>query len=99
MGARRPWVEDYLWWKTTISGRQPLVVTPPLDSHSTTEPQPELLSAVSTRNRIFLHRKMYAALKEDIFRQRRLNHYDIEVRRGKDNWTNHALLISKKEYD
>ena len=27
-------------------------MTPPLDSHSTTEPKLEILSAVSTRNRI-----------------------------------------------
>ena len=61
---RQPLVEDNLWWKTTFGGRQPSgeagVVTPPHDIHSTT--RLELLSAVSTRNRICHQRKMYAAL-------------------------------------
>ena len=48
--GRRPLVEDNLQRKTTFGGRQPLVVTPPLDSDIRTEPKPELLSAVSTRN-------------------------------------------------
>ena len=45
------------------------VWTPTLDSHSTTEPKPELLSAVSTINKICHRRKMYASLfskKEDV---------------------------------
>ena len=37
--------------------------------------------------------------KEDIFRQRRLNHYDIGVGRGKDNWTHHASIILQMEDD
>ena len=37
-------------------------MTPPIDSHSTTEPKPEFLSAGSNRNRICHRRKMYAAL-------------------------------------
>ena len=76
--GRQPLGEDDLLWKATFGGRQPLVeedflskmtfggrqtsVIPPLDSHSTTEPKLELLSAVSTRNRICHHRTMYAAL-------------------------------------
>ena len=55
-------MEDDLWWKMTFGGRQPSVVTPPLDSHSTTEPKEELLSAVSTGSRICHCRKMNVAL-------------------------------------
>ena len=45
-----------------FGGRLPLVVTAPLNSHSTNEPKFELLSAVPTGNRICHRRKMYAAL-------------------------------------
>ena len=41
---------------------QKLLMTPPLDSHNTTEPNPEMLSAVSTRNRICHHGKIYVTL-------------------------------------
>ena len=37
-------------------------MTPVFDSHSTTEPKPELLSADSNRNRICRCGKMYMAL-------------------------------------
>ena len=86
-GGRQPLVEDNLQQKTIFSGRQPSVVddfqwnatfllTPFLYSHSTTETKLELLSTVSTGNRICHHRKMYVALcmhtcaKKDISRQR-----------------------------
>ena len=46
--GRRPSVENDLWWKKTFGGRCPSMVTSPIDSHSTTEPKLELLSAVST---------------------------------------------------
>ena len=68
VGGRQSLVEDDRRWKTTyggrrpVDGRRPSVVTPPLDSHSTTEPKLELLSAVSTGTRICHCRKMYAAL-------------------------------------
>ena len=80
--GRQRSVEDDVWWKTTFGGIQHSVVTPPLDNHSTTEPKPELLSAVSTGNRI-IHRRQcmrhcavhaHVCRKEDIFRQRQLNH-------------------------
>ena len=62
-------------------------MTPTFDSHITTEPKSEMLSAVSTGNRIFRDRKMYVAQahmcrKDDIFRQRRLIHYNIGVGMG-----------------
>ena len=55
--------------------------TPHLDSHSTTDPKPEILSAVQTGNRIsrdgrnvrgIMHVRMLK--KDDICWQRRLNH-------------------------
>ena len=39
-----------------------MFMTPPLDSHSTTEPEMEMLSAIATKNRICRCGKMYAAL-------------------------------------
>ena len=39
-----------------------MFTTPHLDSHSTTDPKPEILSAVLTGNRISHDGKMYAAL-------------------------------------
>ena len=54
--GRRPLTEDNLWWKSTFDGRQPFIglhyitgkisTTTHLDSHSTTNPKPEFLSAV-----------------------------------------------------
>ena len=61
-------------------------MTPPLDSHSTTEPKPEMLSSVSTGNRNLMswknvfgivHAHMYR--KDDNFRQKQRNHYNIGV--------------------
>ena len=61
-------------------------MTPPLDNHSTTKPKPEMLSSVSTGNRNLtswrnvcgiVHAHMYR--KDDIFRQKRLNHSKIGV--------------------
>ena len=51
---RWPLAEDNLWRKTTFDGRLPLTeddlkkifTTPHLDSHSTTDPKPEILSVV-----------------------------------------------------
>ena len=39
-----------------------MFMTPHLDSHSTTDPKPEILSAVYTGNRINVMEEMYAAL-------------------------------------
>ena len=58
-----------------------MFTTPHLDSHSTTDPKPEILSAVLTGNRIsgdgrnvrgIMH--VHVCRKDDILRQRRLNH-------------------------
>ena len=61
-----------------------MFMTPPLDSHSTTEPKLDMLLAVSTGYRIWCHGKMYAALcmhmcveKTTFFWKRRLNHLNI----------------------
>ena len=79
----------------TFDGRRPLrgctvyylkkmFTTPYLDSHSTTDPKPEILSAVLTGNRIphdgrnvrgIMH--VHVCRKDDIFRQRRLNHSGV----------------------
>ena len=61
-----------------------MFTTPYLDSHSTTDPKPEILSAVLTGNRIphdgrnvrgIMH--VHVCRKDDIFRQRRLNHSGV----------------------
>ena len=61
-----------------------MFTTPHLDSHSTTDPKPEILSAVLTGNRIphdgrnvrgIMH--VHVCRKDDIFRQRRLNHSGV----------------------
>ena len=61
-----------------------MFTTPYLDSHSTTDPKPEILSAVLTGNRIphdgrnvrgIMH--AHVCRKDDIFRQRRLNHSGV----------------------
>ena len=55
--GRRPLTEDDLWRNTTFDGRRPSIgcivyylkkmfTTPHLDSHSTADPKPEILSAV-----------------------------------------------------
>ena len=59
--GRQPSVEDNLQLKITFGGRRPLVLTPPLDSHSKTEPKLELLSDFSTGNRLCHCRKMCVA--------------------------------------
>ena len=61
-GGKESWVKNNLWWKTISSQRRHLVLTPPLDSAIRNELKQELLSAVSTRNRICHRRKMYGAL-------------------------------------
>ena len=61
-----------------------MFTTPYLDSHSKTDPKPEILSAVLTGNRIphdgrnvrgIMH--VHVCRKDDIFRQRRLNHSGV----------------------
>ena len=61
-----------------------MFTTPYLDSHSTTDPKPEILPAVLTGNRIphdgrnvrgIMH--VHVCRKDDIFRQRRLNHSGV----------------------
>ena len=91
----RPLTEEDLWRKTTFDGRRPSIgcivyylknmfSTPHLDSHSTTDPKPEILSAVQTGNRIsrdgrnvrgIMHVRM--CKKDDICWQRRLNHSGV----------------------
>ena len=78
-------MEDNIRWKTTFDivtvYYMKILMTPHLDSHRTTDPKPEILSADSTGNRssrdgrsvhgiIHVHMRK----KDDIFRQRRLNH-------------------------
>ena len=92
---RQPLTEEDLWRKTTFDGRRPSIgcivyylknmfSTPHLDSHSTTDPKPEILSAVQTGNRIsrdgrnvrgIMHVRM--CKKDDICWQRRLNHSGV----------------------
>ena len=87
--------EDDLKKKTTFAGIQPLVgctvyylkkmfTTPHHDCHISTDPKPEILSAVLTGNRIsrdcrnvrgIMH--VHMCKKDDIFRQRRLNHSEV----------------------
>ena len=66
--GRRPLMEDDLRRKTTFDGWQPLIgcivdylkkmfAKPYLDSLSTTDPKPEILSAVYTGNKIWRDRK------------------------------------------
>ena len=81
--------EDDLWRKTTFDSvysilPEKMFTTPHLDSHSTTDPKPEILSAVLTGNRISHDQRnvrgimhVHVCRKYDIFRQRRLN--DSEV--------------------
>ena len=85
-GGRRPLTEDDLCRKTTFDRvtvyyLKKMFTTPHLDSHNTTGPKPEILSAVLTGNRIsrdgrnvcgIMH--VHVCRKDDIFRQRRLNH-------------------------
>ena len=58
-----------------------MFTTSHIDSHSTTDPKPEIQSAVLTGNRISRDRRnvrgimhVHMCRKDDIFRQRRLNH-------------------------
>ena len=57
-----------------------MFTTSHLDSHSTTDPKPEILSAVLTGNRISHDQRnvrgimqLHVCRKDNIFRQRRLN--------------------------
>ena len=68
----------------TVYYLKKMFTTPHLDSHSTTDPKPEILSAVLTGNRISHDQRnvrgimhVHVCRKYDIFRQRRLN--DSEV--------------------
>ena len=58
--------------------------TPHLDGHNTTDPKPEILSAVKTGNRISRDGRnirgithVHMQRKDDIFSQRRLNHSEM----------------------
>ena len=58
-----------------------MFTTPHLNSHSTTDPKQDILSAVETGNRISRDGKnvrgimhVHVCKKDDIFRHRRLNH-------------------------
>ena len=61
-----------------------MITTPHIDSHSTTDPKPEIQSAVLTGSRIsrdgsnvrgIMH--VHMCRKDDIFRQRQLNHSGV----------------------
>ena len=71
-------------------------MTPPLDSHSTTEPKPELLSAVSNGIKICRCRKMYAALCMHTFAGKKLfwakRTKPLWWGGGKDDRSHHALF-------
>ena len=61
-----------------------MFTTPHIDSHSTTDPKPEIQSAVLTGNRISRDGKnvggimhVHMCRKDDISRQRRLNHSEL----------------------
>ena len=65
----------------TVYYLEKMFTTPHLDSHSTTDPKPEIQSAVLTGNRISRDRRnvrgimhVHMCRKDDTFRQRRLNH-------------------------
>ena len=87
--GRQPLMEDDLLRKTTFDRGtvyylKKMFMTPQLDSHSTTDPKPKILSAVLTGNRIsgdgrnargIMH--VWVCRKDDIFRQRRLNHSGV----------------------
>ena len=93
--GRLPLSEYDLWRMMAFDGRRPSIryevyylknmfTTPHLDSHSTTDPKPEILSAVLTGNRISHDQRnvrgimhVHVCRKYDIFRQTRLN--DSEV--------------------
>ena len=72
-----------------------IFTTPHLDCHSTTDPKPEILSAVYTGNRISRDGRyvrgitnVHVCRKDDIFRQRRLSH--IEMGEGDYGTQSHA---------
>ena len=86
--GRRPLMEDNIRWKTTFDivtvYYMKILMTPHLDSHRTTDPKPEILSADSTGNRISRDGRnvrgithVHMCRKDDIFRQRRLNHSEM----------------------
>ena len=81
--------EDNISRKTTFNRMysilpEKMFPTPHLDSHSTTDPKPEILSAVLTGNRISPDGRkvrgimlVHMCRKDDIFRQRRINHSEV----------------------
>ena len=87
--GRRPLTEDNLQWKTpfdrvTVYHLKKIFTTPHLDSHSTTDPKPEILSAVLIGDRIsrdgrnvrgITHVRVWR--KDDIFRRQWLNHSEM----------------------
>ena len=71
----------------TVYHLKKMFKTPHIDSHSTTDPKPEIQSAVLTGNRISCDGKnvrgithVHVCRKDNIFRQRRLSH--SEMRKG-----------------
>ena len=86
--GRRPLMEDNIRWKTTFDivtvYYMKILMTPHLDSHRTTDPKPAILSADSNGNRISRDGRnvrgithVHMCRKDDIFRQRRLNHSEM----------------------
>ena len=75
-------MEDDLWRMTTFDRvtvyyLKKIFSTPHLDSYSTTDPKPEILSAVYTGNRISCEERnvrgitpVHLCRKDDIFKQR-----------------------------
>ena len=86
-GGRRSLVEDHLQWKMTFGGDSSL------DSHSRTKPKLKPEIEFTIIKRCMQHCACTRVQKQRHFRQRQLNHYNIGVGRGEDNWTHHASLI------
>ena len=72
--------EDDLQWKTTFDRvcsilPEKIFTTPHLDSHRTTDPKPEILSADSTGNRISRDGRNVRGITH--VKKRRLNHSEM----------------------
>ena len=85
-------MKDDLWWLLL-----PLTVktqlSPNRNYYQLSQPEIEFAIVENVCGIVHAH----LCRKEDIFMQKRLNHYNIGVGREKDNWTHYAALISKKE--
>ena len=112
--GERPLSEEDLWRKTIFDRRRPLIgclvyylkkmfTTPHHDSHNTTDPKPEILSAVKTGKRISCDGRnvrgiahAHVCRKDDISRQRRLNiHHVLCIVYHASCIMNHASCIKK----